>query len=600
MSLYNNIILWEFDIPVIFPNLLNHEAGIWFWTISPGDILVTDDNGNTGYYSYKNSTIYNVQSLLIDGASYSATTSLADCRITNQSFYYDRGTTKLYIHFDEFEPPLNKIISVGAATGFSWGVMDSAYYNDDYYEPRVKKIFPIKKNKDPLYYGLLKFITGKVKAINNDGYFDDWKRRNLFAQATRILIGQNGDDYEDLAKIFSGFIEDDSTDHEDFSVTLQDIRAGLTQPIATNYLTLTDYPHLEEGNVNAPKPIAYGNIYNAPCICLNEEETAATYTFLLCDTEFNDVSATGFKVYVDGVDRTSNATLTGATGTFTLPTAYYDAGDEVTADFIVSITNGVEIVKDLIHRYDNKPFLASFWDLDEVNTAGALSRNTSLYIDDDTKLSECIEKVCFDIDALFFAKDDSTYTIRIYDEDRDPIKIIKGDEWISQPSVDNEGSQYLTKAIIQYKKNVNDDEYLQFVNSEYRDSAFSIYKRDKTETFETGLYTEAEAIQKSETILDFSSNIPNVVQRSVSLFDNIDLEIMDFVICSPFTRYGKREDYGVYEIIGLTKDIEKNEIKLTLRYVKDYTMPVDIEYTALIDEAGNYIIDESGNTIVMR
>lgn len=595
-----NILVWEYDVPILYDDLLNYEAGIWFWTITPGSVVVTDDNGNTGYYLYANGTIYNVQSLLIDGVSYSETTSLADCRLTNQSFYYDSGTTRIYIHFDDFEPPLNKIISVGAAVGFSWGVLDEAYFNDDYYEPRISKIFPIKKSKDPLYYGLLKFITGKIECINNDGYFDNWRDRNLFAQATRILLGQNGDAYSELSQIFSGFIEDDSTTWEDFSITLQDVRAGLTQPIATNYLNLTDFPHLNEDNVGAPKPIAYGNIYNAPCIALNEEESTSTYTFLLCDTEFNAVSASGFKVYVDGVDQTVNATLNASAGTFTLSTTYYDPGDEVTADFVVSITNGVDIIKDLILNYDSKPFLASFWDLDEVNTAEALSRNTSLYIDDDTKLSECIEKVCFDIDALFFAKDDSRYTIRIFDEDREPVKTIKCDEWIDDPSVENKGSQYLTKAIIKYKHNVNEDTYLQYVNESYRDSAFSIYKRDKVETFETGLYTEADALAKSQTILDYSSDIPNVISRSVTFYENKDLEIMDFVICAPYSRDGMREEYGVYEIIGLQKDIEKNSVKLTMRFIEEYTLPVDAIYTVLIDEAGNYIVDESGNYIVMR
>ena len=61
-----------------------------------------------------------------------------------------------------------------------------------------------------------------------------------------------------------------------------------------------------------------------------------------------------------------------------------------------------------------------------------------------------------------------------------------------------------------------------------------------------------------------------------------------------------REEYGVYEIIGLQKDIEKNSVKLTMRFIEDYTLPVDIIYTVLIDESGNYIVDESGNYIVMR
>ena len=42
-----NIILWEYDIPLQRDELLNYEAGIWFWTMTPNDIIVTDDNGNT-------------------------------------------------------------------------------------------------------------------------------------------------------------------------------------------------------------------------------------------------------------------------------------------------------------------------------------------------------------------------------------------------------------------------------------------------------------------------------------------------------------------------------------------------------------------------
>jgi len=599
MNETKKITLWEYDSPLILNDLLNYEAGIWFWTITPGVVVVTDDNGNTGYYDYTNSVIYNIQSLLIDGEPYSETTSLADCRLTNKSFYYDTATTYFYVHFDDFEPPLDKIVSVGAAIGFSYGAFTDGlpYYNNDYYEPRIKKIFPIKKDKDPLYYGLLKFITGKITASNNDGYFDDWKNRNLFAQATRLLIGNEGDDYSEFKRFFTGYIEDDSTEWTEFQVDLQDIRAGLTRPVASNLLTLADYPKLSDNNVDAPKPVAYGDIYDAPCICLNEEETVATYTFLLCDTEFNPVHSLS-KVMVEGVDKTVNATLNASAGTFTLPTAHYNPGQEVTADFTVNIKNGVEIIKDLILNYDDKPFLASFWDLEETDLAEALSRNTSLYIDDDKKLRDAIESVSFDIDGLFFSKDDGVYTIRIYDEDREPVKIIKCDEFLGEPKNENSGSQYLTSAIIKYKHQINEDTYSQFENREYQDQAFSIYKRLKVETFETGLTTKEDAEKKSETILNFSANIPNIVTRNIK-FDT-DLEIMDFVICSPYTRLSQAPDYGVYEIIGIVKDLDKLENKLTLKYVKNYNLPVDTAFEILIDENGEYITDENGDTILMR
>ena len=96
----NYIILWEYDRQLELSELLNYEAGIWFWTITPIYKTITDDNGNTGYYEYQNDIVYNIQSLKVDGADYSLATSLSDCRATNESFFYYVGSTNLYIHFD--------------------------------------------------------------------------------------------------------------------------------------------------------------------------------------------------------------------------------------------------------------------------------------------------------------------------------------------------------------------------------------------------------------------------------------------------------------------------------------------------------------------
>ena len=113
------------------------------------------------------------------------------------------------------------------------------------------------------------------------------------------------------------------------------------------------------------------------------------------------------------------------------------------------------------------------------------------------------------------------------------------------------------------------------------------------------LTTESDANLKAQTILDYSSSVPSVVKRRTK-FQNVDLEIMDFVICSPFTRFGARERYGVYEVIGIVKDFNRYEIELTLKFVKDYPYPVDVVYEVLTDETGEYITDESDDTIAMR
>jgi len=133
------IILFEYDKPLSVSNLLNYAPGIWFWMLTPGDIVVTDDNGNTGYYSDKNAIVYTITSLNVNETAYAKTTSYNDMYATNESFYYDSATKYLYVHFDQFEPPLDKSILKGSAYGSVYGYPDSFYYNNVYYRPDILK-----------------------------------------------------------------------------------------------------------------------------------------------------------------------------------------------------------------------------------------------------------------------------------------------------------------------------------------------------------------------------------------------------------------------------------------------------------------------------
>lgn len=583
------------------PYWLSAGAGLWFIVVSPGSVTVTDDQDQTGYYGYTNAILYNIKSLRADGIFYSKTDSIEDCLLTDSSFYYDSTTTRLYVHFDNFNPPWGYDIFFGAAIGYSMGGTDH-YYNNVYYPPVLSKIFNVKRSKDPLFYGLLQFTSGTVELINASGLFDAWRSWNLYAQPSRIMGGEDGDTYAELDTFFTGSIGPTSRTWSSMSVKNEDIRKRLTQPIARNLLTLAEYPDLNESSVDSPKPVAYGPINNAPCICLNEEESGSpsTYTFLLCDTEWNLVTSLD-AVYVEGVDQLSHATLDATAGTFTLSTSYYNPGDNVTASFTIGISNGVEIIKDIISNYDKKPFLNSFWNVGEVTVAASVSRATSLYIDDDTDIKSCIEKICSDIDAIFFAQDNGKYNIRIYNQDRLYSKIILVDDWIDEPKIDDNQDQFLTSVIIKYNHDIDADTWYQYENKDYEDVAFAIYKTYKVKAYETGLTTLAAAIEKSETILDYSANVRDIITRSVKFKTDSDdfttLEIMDFIICAPESRVNDIPVYALYEVLGLEKNFSTFELKITMRYVGPDPR-TSVTYDLIIDDDDNFLTDIDGNFIL--
>jgi len=594
------ILLYEYDEPVTMAYWLSAGAGLWFIVITPRSITITDDQSETGTYDYANTIVYNIKSLRANGIYYSPTESVADCLLTDSSFYYDPATTRLYVHFDDFEPPWGYNIFFGAATGFTLGSNETYYFNDSYYEPIISKIFSVSREKDAGFYGLLKFTSGNVDLINHEGTFDDWRSRNLYAQPSRILWGHAGDAYADLRAMFTGSMGKTSRTWEKITITNEDIRKRLTQALADNLLTLADYPDLSESNVDKPKPVAYGSIRNAPCICLNEEESTSTYTFLLHDAEWNHTTSLD-GVWVEGVDQLSHATLSPTTGTFTLSSTYYTPGDNVTASFTVSPSNGVEIIKDIITNYDKKPYLNSFWNVNAVNVASAASRSTSIYVDDDKKVKEVIEQLCSDIDAVFFVQDDGRYSIRIYNADRMYSKVILVDDWIDEPKIDDNQDQFLTSAVIKYNHDIDNDEYYQYENKDYEATAYETYKTYNKKTIETGLTTEADAILKSQTILDYSSDVKDIITRSVKFETDsevfYDIEVMDFIICDPYYRVGGTPDYKVYEILNPKKIPDKYEIELTMRYVKADPR-TSVTYDYIVDGDGDFLVDGEGNYIL--
>ena len=597
------IVLYEYDKPVdMTSDLINYSAGIWQYLLTTSGVVVTDDNGNIGYYSYNNLVFYNVQSVNVDGFQLIPVGSISALYSQSGAFYYDSATTKIYIAFTDYEPPLSQQIYISAVVGFAYNTDTDMYFEGAYYDPRVSSIFGIKKSKDPLFYGLLKFESGTVRLINNDGELDDWRDRNLYRQATRILVGEAGNTYSQYSKVFSGIIGNDSRTWDSLSVKVEDVRAGLSTPVPYNKFNTTDYPDLADGNVDKMIPIAYGSIKNAPAFCVNEDEegSPATYTFKFCDTEFNVATALTY-VFIEGerLDSGDINSIDLATGTFTLTSAVLnDRFGDVTCDFTgANITNGVDIIKDLMLNYANTTYISALWDTTETAIAQSDSRSTSLYIKDQIKLNKAIEQVCIDIDALFFAKDSGLYSIRIYDADRVPVKTIYKDEWMDEPQIDNNSDEFLTSCIIKYNKDQTEDEYYTYEETAYIDDAYAIYKSKQSKTIETGLTTEAAAILKAQTIMDRSKLVQDVVKRSVK-FQHYDLEIMDFIICDPRCRVTGTEVPAVWEVIGINKDLTNFEVQLTLQYIKSYT-PVVTTYSARIESEGDYRITSEGHTRII-
>jgi len=542
-----------------------YSHGVQFKVLYNPIDVITDYYGIQGFIDYQFTGYQNVLSVQVDKEDYAKTENISDCQTAEKSFFFDGSTQRIYIHFVNEERQLGKEVVIGVVLGFSnkFNSSNDNAYEGRIYEERLKNLPKVKNSVDPLFFGKLKYNNATVKLENADGEFDDWRERNLFNTAARFLYAENPTGYTDFEEIYSGFISNDDTTWKDFSVSLGDERKKLNQPIATNYITTSEFPNAPDDSIDLPKPIAYGKVFHRKCICV--DDTSSPKEFLFVDTLYNTPSSLDSVVDKDG-STVSTSAVDLNSGTFTAVTSE----TELYASFTMPLSNGVDIIKDLMENYDTKPFVVSFWDVADVNSAEADCRNTSVFIDDDKSLNKVIEQVCFDCDLRFYIQSNGKYNIRLYDEDREPETTILWDDWTGEPKTKNSGSQYLTSAIVEYSFDGQQDKYTrQYANTDFEETAFDTYKKLKSKTFKTGLYTESEAVAKSNTIMSLSSNVSDIVQRSVN-WSFRDLEITDFVYAAPKTRIKNREseELAVYEIVDIAKDLEKFEVSLSLRYVK--------------------------------
>ena len=575
------IVLFEYDLPTESDTWINYEAGVWFNMLTPGVVTFQDDYGETFYYENTNEIEYNIQSVKVDDRDYIKVNSLSDLRLQTASFYFDPITSNIYIHFYNWEPPLDETIYIGSTTGFctEGDRQNGAYYEDVYYEPRIRSIPNINIQKDPIFFGKIAFNSGSVILANNDGFFDTFDDNNAYRQAARILFGFEGDDYSEFKKVFSGYLENYSRGFDTFTITIQDIIKQLSRPIPPNRLSLIEFPLMEDDDEQAPKPLCYGKVTKAEPICINLNETSPTnWQFLLADTTYHDIHSV-VAVFDQDEDITSTATwsVDTSTGIFTIADADIGGPEDISVTFkgYVDdsgnlITNAMDVIKDLMFYYGDIAFIASNFNIAQWNLARATAKDIGIFINDDENLIDVIGEIIASTHGLFYSQIDGKYSAKIYDSSRESSKTIENYEWIGPPSINNNGSEFLSSIRILYDRDLKEDKFVQFINTTYQTQALDRYKSYKQRDLETLLYTEGEAREISNLIMEQSYFIRDIIKRKVKM-SYYDLEVGDFVKANPGTRPdGAVDDFFIYEVLGKSINFNNYEITLTLKYIKDF------------------------------
>lgn len=568
------IVLLELDIGREWAQWFNRYAGTWYVNF---DLLypLIDSAFLAGAVGLE---ITRIGSVKVDGVSLSPVTGAVDVQINDSSFYFHDGSKTLYVHCPGGDEPRIHRMVIGEAYGICTQAAaenNGGVYNGFAYEPRLKSAPSISKRKDPLFFGKVAFTGGEVVIANEDGAFDLFGEDNdVFGNAARLLMGFDDLPYSEFRPIFSGYMDRIIVGRTEMRVAIQDLREQLSRELPPNVFDATTYPNIKDANVGKPIPLGYGTMRNAPVVCTNEDEAGPplTFTFKLCDVADH---AYGIKaidaVYVNGVAKTPSASSLTA-GTFSLATADYDPGDEVTCDwrgFVDPdgnlISNALDVLVDLLTTYYPISFNDNYFDMARWETAG--TPDIGLFIGKSRKLIEVVEDICATVQGIFVVMDDGRFAHRIYSEHAPVRQTFDVHDLLEVPTVEYDPTEVLTSVRVGYNRDWSADEFYEYVDRNQEDAIFQRFKTYRTKAFETLLVDQAAAADFSEKILALSGDVKRTFELKTKT-QAIERELGDIIECPVSRANGAFLGDVRAEVIGVDRDATGAVVSLECRLIE--------------------------------
>jgi len=469
----------------------------------------------------------------------------------------------------------------------------SAIGNLDY-PPKILKHPIITRSAGSKFFGLSTVDTFTLDLINTDGYFDNLY--SIFFNKTLELYAGFDNDSSSYMPIFSGIIRELNNNIKTITLTVYSKTILLEKSIGLTYYSVSTYADMNSDNEDRPIPQLWGENYGCPCVCLNELEspTPTNYTFKICDTSINSLTAVN-EVYLNGaVVAYSNVSL--ADGTFTITAAALgtDNFNNVTADAENSISNAAAIIRDIIDNNVSMSYDASNY-TDAVNNTYI----TSYYVDNPISIRNAINRIANDSNLDVYLDPNGLLYFKYFDLDQPVKKVIQTYEFSGDPVVSNNLNEYASSVLISYRPSRSTDDVLYKRIATYETQASAWYGDTREIPLNTNLTLLNDVVKKGNDYLYMSSIFRETIKRSIRLNIDDNIDLFDFVAGEPSQRDVNIDsgNYDVFRVLRVSDDYGLMTRTLDMQYIKNYAYVNNFFY--LETENLEYVTDQNGSAIIL-
>ncbi len=501
--------------PYIFSTQITNTKIASYWT----DIFGADGTYND-VLKQINSVVLNSYVELLKESSYN------DMQSKTSSFYYDYDNQTLYIN-TQLNPQASNV-TIGVMSGYSTDTV--RYFNSQEYIPVVTSIPTITEQADPLQYSMIAFASGSVELSNPliNGAFLFNAREKLRGNTVRILRGKDGDSYDDLILVFSGYISNVEVNTSSVTLELGDNREKLEVKYPVNIFSTDDNINLSyEDTIDKLIPDGYGDVIQAEAYPIN----ASGFGYQWCKkaTSITQVYAMKGDV-LTAINHYHDSDWLLSEGRFytSLADAFED-GDITKSRYDIYVTgrmrdfdNPADIISDLNLQalgieYNSSNYNQTEWESEKTSLA-----NVALYMDSSKSLYEWIEMLQAGSNIGFRYEDSDKRTIRLDNKSRTPITFTDGTTSIepidirnSDIPIDQNADLYASSVIVKYSKNLRTGVYQQVTNNDHYDEVIREFRVEKVDEYESLLTSKTDAESKASLISDDEKTIRPIIELTL-------------------------------------------------------------------------------------
>jgi hypothetical protein len=554
----------------------------------------------------------NITSLVRDSTVvYSRVLSLADCIVTEQSFYWNAGTQELHVHVEHDVGIDGHLWKYGLTFGYC--DKKACYISGFFYAPILKSIPSLAQKQDLIGHNKLATISGTVVLQNVGGYIDEIVDESFYGYDCFVgyLDDDERDDYDrsEIIYLAALYVDDLEASPSEISLKVQDRRKSGNIKIPTVLFDSTTYPNAEDSVIGKPIPLAFGALRIVPTFCTNGKTTTGAVSFRVAES----LTAIGTVQIKKGDVWTTVATASVdlATGSFTLASGVGRDGSGNIYEARVLGCTGIAVVhsSDII-KYLNLTFLdvlytESEYDKEEWEEAEAELETAALYVGKQIDLAEAIRQIQAgsNVGFRYEFKGDDRRTIRINDFERLPTARICVEDILDPYELGffTDKAELAASVKIGYAKDYTDDSdeaYLSVTDSTQYETVKEEYRQMPQLEFPTLLPTAALAAARAAVdALHYGTMRKHVSVEGMGkdflglrVYDTLTIEATPGFVDADFgTIEGDREWLGIWSAQVLESNPDLDNIKNKLELVLIEKQEEVAEMSVLADADGRYI-----------